>query len=432
MASYKNYIVKPTANNIFEGIALKEEHDFKEYSSLSLDDLKEKYVYLILKPQHFRFEIHQMHLPVFNKQAITLQLKARIDAQGFLSGSYKLFWKVIKKSDSTYTIFLVAISSEEIDPIISSLKERAKVKFRFITFLPCVLATLAKDEPQIIVHREKEGFWIVLAERSIPYYVEFVPVEKEASLSHFTTLTSRINFIQKFYQGNTGKEVSSILTTSLELKEHLEVIWTQNVKSVEGFNLYLAALEVSQSFNLVSEEEIAVFTFIEKNKKYVLGMYFLTIVFFALFWGFWFLNKTIEKKVSQKIEMLNQSVSELLSQYPQEKIKELQKIISKKKEIQNYPQVSELLYKLATLDADYAIDDLVIKQNGGNYQIVFRIEKKIQPENVISFYQGILNKVETFVSITNSTKEYNTENKILTLNIQGLLKSKGRGSWTGI
>jgi hypothetical protein len=422
MAGYKNYIIKPVAENAFEGIAFKGERDFKEYSSFSLEDLKGKHVYLILKPQNFRFEVFQMHIPVFKKQAITLQLKFRIDSQGFLTGPYKLFWKVIESLDSTYTIFSVAIPVGEVDPIIFSLKKRAKVKFRFIVFLPCVLATLAKDEPQIIVHREEEGIWLVLAEKSIPYYVEFIPVDKDIDLERFTTLTSRIDFIQKFYQGNTGKEVNSVLTTSSELKEHLEGILLRDVKSVEDFNLYLAVLEVSQRFNLVSEEELAVLTFIEKNKKYVLGMYFLTVVFFALFFGFWFLNKNIEKRVTQKIEMLNQSVNELLSQYPQEKIKELQNIISKKKEIQSYPQVSELLYKLATLDSDYAIDDLVIKQVGKDYQIKVLIEKKIEPENIISFYQGILGKMSSFVNITNSTKQYDSENKLLSLDIQGLLK----------
>jgi hypothetical protein len=186
---------------------------------------------------------------------------------------------------------------------------------------------------------------------------------------------------------------------------------------------------VCQKFNLLSEEEIAVLTFIEKNKKYVLGLYFLTIVFLALFSGFWLLNKNIEKDINQKIGMLNKSVSELLSQYPQEKIMELQSIISKKGEIQNYPQVSELLYKLATLDTDYAIDDLVIRQNENVYQIEVQIEKRIEPENIIDFYQNILRKIESFVSITSSTKQYDSENKVLTINIQGVLKPK---RWDGV
>jgi len=424
MASYKNYIIKPIAERSFEGIAFRNKHDFKEYFSLSLEDIKEKYVYLILKPQHFRFEIHRVHLPVFNKQAITLQLKNQIDSQAFLTGPYKLFWKVIESSDSTYTIFSVAIPVGEVNPIIFPLKEKAKVKFRSITFLPCVLAILAKNEPQIIVHKEIEGFWLIIAERSIPYYVEFISIDKDVSMSHFTALTSRINFIQKFYQRNTGKEVNSILTTSSELKEHLEAVWVQNVKSVEDFNFYLTTLEMSQKFNFLPEEEIVVQNFIEKNKKYILGMYFLTIVFLALFIGFLFLNKTLEKKVNQKIEILNQSVSELLSQNPPEKIKELQNLILKRKEIQSYPQASELLYKLVTLDTDYAIDDLEIKQNEKDYQIAVQIKKKIESENIISFYQNVLRKMEDFVSITNSTKQYNSENKILTLSIQGLLKTK--------
>jgi hypothetical protein len=114
----------------------------------------------------------------------------------------------------------------------------------------------------------------------------------------------------------------------------------------------------------------------------------------------------------------------LLSQYPQEKLKEYQGWFSKKKELQGYPQVSKLLYKLATLDVDYAIDDLVIKQKEKDYQIGVQIKKKIEPENIISFYQSVLSKIETFVNITNSTKKYDSESKILTLNIQGLLKPK--------
>jgi hypothetical protein len=424
MADYKNYIIKPIADNAFEGIAFKKGGDFKEYSFLSLENLKEKYVYLILKPQHFRFEIHRVHLPVFNKQAITLQLKNQIDSQVFLTGPYKLFWKVIESSDLTYTIFSVAIPVGEVDPIIFSLKEKAKVKFRSITFLPCVLAILAKNEPQIIVHKEIEGFWLIIAERSIPYYVEFISIDKDVSMSHFTALTFRINFIQKFYQKNTGKEVNSILTTSSELKEYLEAAWVQNVKSVEDFNFYLTTLEMSQKFNFLPEEEIVVQNFIEKNKKYVLGIYFLTIVFLTLFIGFLFLNMTLEKKINPKIEMLNQGVSELLSQNPPEKIKEFQDLILKREEIQSYPQASELLYKLVTLDTDYAIDDLEIKQNEKDYQIAVQIKKKIESENIISFYQNVLRKMGDFVSITNSTKQYNSENRILTLSIQGLLKTK--------
>jgi hypothetical protein len=427
MVGYKNYIIKPITDNTFEGIAFKERHDFKECTFLSLEDLKEKDVYLILKPQNFRFEIHQMHIPVFKKHAIAMQLKFRVDSQGFLSGPYKLFWKVIERLDSTYTIFLAAIPVNEVEPIISSLKERARVRFRFITFLPCVLATLAKEEPQIIVHKEKEGLWLVLAEKSIPYYVEFIPVEGEVNKNHITALTLRIDFIQKFYRGNMKKEVNSILLTSPELKELLKTVWLQNVRSVEDvkdFNLYLAMFEVSKKFNVLSEEEIAVLTFVEKNKKYVLGLFFLTIIFFALFLVFLFLNRAFEKQASQKIAILNQSVSELLSQYPPERLKEFQDLILKKKEVQSYPQVSELLYKLVTLDTDFAIDNLVIKQKERDYLIEIRIEKKIEPENMVVFYQNVLRKIEDFVSITNSTKQYDSKNRVLTLSIQGLLKPK--------
>jgi hypothetical protein len=106
--SFNNYILKQTYRSFFEGVAFKGKPGklvFEEHPSLTAEDLKGKYVYLILKPKTFYFEIYRVNMPVFNKQAMTLRLRDRIDTQGFLAGPYKLFWQVLEESRITLHCF---------------------------------------------------------------------------------------------------------------------------------------------------------------------------------------------------------------------------------------------------------------------------------------------------------------------------------------
>jgi hypothetical protein len=424
--NFKHYILKPISTGLFEGVAFKSKVGrlvFKEYSSLTADDLRGKYVYLILKPRIFHFEIYRVNLPVFNKKVLTLKLKDRINAQGLLDGPYKLFWQVLEKTDSLYTIFLFAIPANEFDPIVNSFKEVAKAKIKIITFLPFLLAKFAKTEPQIIIHKEKEGLWLVLAEKAIPYYVEFIPIDEIIGVD-YATLNARINFFQRLYRGDTGKEANIVSVTLPELKEGLESVGAQNIFLIENFNLYLTVFEVSQKFNLLSEEEFSVLRLMEMNQKLAYGMYTLSIIFLFLFCIFWYWNKNIEREINHKEGMTIQSINQLLSQYPPEKIKEFQNYVLRKKEVQTYPSVSEILYNLATLDTDYTINELTVGRVGQNYQISVQLQKRIEPEGITNFYQNILNKMSSFITVNNSTNSYNAENNIFTLNIQGVIKSR--------
>jgi hypothetical protein len=424
--SVKNYILKPTYTGFFEGVAFKGKPGklvFEEHPFLTAENLKGKYVYLILKPKTFYFEIYRVNMPVFNKQAMTLRLRDRIDTQGFLTGPYKLFWQVLEKTDLIYTVFLLAIPVNEFDPIVIPLKEVAKARIKFITFLPFLLARLSSAEPQIIVHKEKEGLWLTLAEKAIPYYVEFIPIDEMVGVD-FATLSSRINFFQRLYRGDTGKEANIVLVTSPELKEGLEGVGSQNISLAKNFNLYLTIFEVSQKFNLLSEEELSVLKFMEINKKLAYGMYGLSIIFLFLFCAFWYWNRNIEREISHKEGLTIQSINQLLSQYPSERIKEFQNYVLQKREFQAYPSVSEILYNLANLDTDYTISELTVERVGKDYQIRVQLEKKVEPEGITNFYQNILNKMSSFIIINNSTNHYNVENNTFSLNIQGIIKPK--------
>jgi hypothetical protein len=354
---------------------------------------------------------------------MTLRLRDRIDTQGFLTGPYKLFWQVLEKTDSTYTVFLLAIPVNEFDPIVIPLKEVAKARIKFITFLPFLLARLSSTEPQIIVHKEKEGLWLTLAEKAIPYYVEFIPIDEMVGVD-FATLSSRINFFQRLYRGDTGKEANIVSVTSPELKEGLGGVGSQNISLAENFNLFLTVFEVSQKFNLLSEEELSVLRFMEMNKKLAYGMYGLSIIFLSLFCAFWYWNRNIEREISHKEGLTIQSINQLLSQYPSEKIKQFQNYVLQKKEVQTYPSVSEILYNLANLDTDYTINELTVGRVGKDYQISVQLEKKIEPEGITNFYQNILNKMSSFIIINNSTNHYNVENNTFILHIQGIIKLK--------
>jgi len=424
--NFKNYILKTTSTGFFEGVAFKGKPGklvFEEHPSFTIEDLKGKYVYLILKPKTFYFEIYRVNMPVFNKQAMTLRLRDRIDTQGFLAGPYKLFWQVLEKTDSIYTVFLLAIPVNEFDPFVIPLKEVAKARIKFITFLPFLLAKLSSTEPQIIIHKEKEGLWLTLAEKAIPFYVEFIPIDEMVGIN-YATLSSRINFFQRLYRADTGKEANIVAVTSLELKEGLEGVGSQNVFLVENFNLFFTIFEVSQKFNLLSEEELSVLRFMEINKKLAYGMYALSIIFLSLFCGFWYWNRNIEQEINHKEGLTIQSINQLLSQYPPEKIKEFQNYMLQKKEVQAYPSVSEILYNLANLDTDYTINELTVERIGKDYQISVQLEKKIEPEGITNFYQNILNKMGRFIIINNSTNQYNAENNIFSLHIKGIIKQK--------
>ncbi|MCI4454431.1 MAG: hypothetical protein JHC25_05745, partial [Thermodesulfobacterium sp.] len=91
---FKNYIIKPTDTaGYFEAFAFEGKPGkfvSEYYPSLALSDLENKNIYLLLKPKTFYFEIYRVNMPVFNKQAMTLRLRDRIDTQGFLTGPYKL------------------------------------------------------------------------------------------------------------------------------------------------------------------------------------------------------------------------------------------------------------------------------------------------------------------------------------------------------
>ena len=424
---FKNYILKTTSTGLFEGIGFKSKLGkivFEEYPSLTADDLKGKYAYLILKPRTFHYEIYKINLPVFNKKIITLRLRERINAQGILDGPYKLFWQVLEKTDTVYTVFLLAIPTKDFDPIFLSLKETAKARIKFITFFPFLLATLSSDdEPQIIVHKEKEGIWLTLAEKAVPYYVEFIPIDEIAE-GNYATLSYRINFLQGLYRSETRKEVNFISVTSSELKEGLESAGFQNVFLIEKFNSYLIIFKVSQKFNFLSEEELSVLRFMEMNKKLTYGLYALSIIFLSLFCAFWYWNKDIEREISHKEKLINQNISQMLSQFPPEKIKEFQNYILRKKEVQTYPSVSEILYNLVTLDTDYTINELTVERVDKDYQISMQLQKKIEFENITNFYQNVLNKMNSFMIVNNSTNSYNAKTNTFVLNIQGIIKPR--------
>jgi len=286
-----------------------------------------------------------------------------------------------------------------------------------------LLAKLSSAEAQIIVHKEKEGLWLTLAEKAIPYYVEFIPIDEMVGID-YATLSSRINFFQRLYRADTGREANIVSVTSFELKEGLEGVGSQNISLVENFNLYFTIFELSQKFNLLSEEELSVLRFMEMNKKLAYGMYALSIFFLSLFGAFWYWNRNIEREISHKEGLTIQSINQLLSQYPSEKIKEFQNYVLQKKELQAYPSAREILYYLANLDTDYTISELTVERVGKDYQISVQLEKKVEPENIANFYQNILNKMGSFIIINNSTNQYNAENNNFSLHIQGIIKPK--------
>jgi len=153
-------------------------------------------------------------------------------------------------------------------------------------------------------------------------------------------------------------------------------------------------------------------------------MYALSIIFLFLFCAFWYWNRNIEREINHKEGLTIQSINQMLTQYPSEKIKEFQNYVLQKKEVQNYPQVSEILYYLANLDTDYTINELTVGRVGKDYQISVQLEKKIEPEGITNFYQNILNKMGSFIIINNSTNQYNVENNTFSLHIQGIIKPK--------
>jgi hypothetical protein len=162
----------------------------------------------------------------------------------------------------------------------------------------------------------------------------------------------------------------------------------------------------------------------EINKKLAYGMYALSIIFLSFFWAFWYWNRNIEREISHKEGLIIQSINQLLSQYPSEKIKEFQNYVLQKKEVQDYPSVSEILYNLANLDTDYTINELTVERVGKDYQIHVQLEKKVEPEGITNFYQNVLNKIGSFIIINNSTNQYNVENNTFTLHIKGIIKPK--------
>ena len=153
-------------------------------------------------------------------------------------------------------------------------------------------------------------------------------------------------------------------------------------------------------------------------------MYGLSILLLIFLGSTWFFNKKIEKEIERKEAILTQSINQLLSQYPQDVIKQFQDYLTVKKELEGYPKVSEIIYNLTNLNEDYSINDLSIVRSGKDYQITLQFEKKIEPDRVANFYYSLLTKINEFIATNETDTRYNIESKVLSVYVKGVVKNR--------
>jgi len=360
-----------------------------------------------------------------------LRLRDRVETQGYLSGPYKLFWHVLEKADTIYTVSVLAIPVVELDPIVNSLKEVAQAKIRGLFFLPILIAQQVlkeenipeKDQPMIVLYREKEAIWLTLCEKGILHYVERIPIDEMLGIN-FDILANRINVYQSLFRADKGKEVKAIVTYSPEILEGLKSLNLEGILIDSETSLYLTALQLKGDFNLLSEEERAIIKLMEINVKTAYVMYAISTILLLGTVVCWLWNKNLEKEIKIKENMLVESINSLLAHYPAEKIKYFQNYIIRKRELESYPSPSEILLRTLELDENIIINEFQVIKSGNDYQITIGFTRKASPQELSYVVQRLTEKINAYIDVRNSLTNYDTANHTLKVQINGIIKRR--------
>lgn len=424
----KNLVIKPLKDGLYEGIGFEgKPHKIKKfeyYPALTLQELKNKRIYLILKPTHFFFENYTISLPVYSPEIVRLKLQDRVNTLGYFTKPVNIYWKVVEKRDSFYKLAYLALESELIDAEIAKLKNLGNARLEVVTFLPFVLAkTISKEHgDKILIHREREGLWILIISNGNVYFIEFFPVDEFLGIN-VDELKGRLSFLQNFYYRESQRNLETIFLTREEL---LEVVKDLNyqVRVIEGdYQEFLNVFQVDSEYNFLPAEERAIKEVLEFNYRASIVMFILSLLLIASAVGLYVINREIEREIRQKEVHINESLQKLFAQYPENMLKNLRSYLEERIKLQQSPEPESLLITIVETFRGTKITDLEIRKEGDVYLLNLKGEKSLPEQEVTTFVSELLLKVDSFALVSESNIDYSVLDNKINFEIKGKLRS---------
>ncbi len=424
---YKFYIVKPLKEDLFEGLGIEGKlpspKKLEYFSVLTSEELKGKKVFLILKNPQFFYELYGLNLPVYSDEILKLRLTDRVNTTGYLTGPYYLYWKILKKEGNFYELSYLALENRELLRLKNLLKGVTKSKLEGISFLPFALARVFKDvkEESLLIHREKEGLWILIFKEGLPLYIEFFQVDELLGIN-FDELTGRLNFLKNLFYRDHSKELTRIYLFSEDLKEGLENSGFEVILQEIQFPEFLYAPLVEASFNLLPEEERAVKEVMEGNYKISYAFIGLALIFLLFSFFLKKVNSELEKEMSKKEALITESINRFLSEYPEDKIRNFRTYLEERERLIRNPSPERLLYNIVKACEGFKINSFEIKEGNNTYHISLSGEKSAYPQEANILTQELLKKLGSFMEIQQNQFDYFQEKNIIIFKISGKLK----------
>lgn len=421
---YKRFILKPISENTFSAVAFisKKNKIIKyEYIPLiTLEEIKNKEVYLILKPSHFFYEVYHLNLPLFQSEIVKLRLQERLNSLGYFNKPVELYWKVLKKEGNFYKISYLALEQEEIIKYFTKFRTLISAKLEVITFLPLALSAILEDEEdKIIIHREKEGLWITFLSNKVPYNIEFFPIDVALGIN-WVDLISRINFLLNLFYRETQREIKKLYLSNLEDYEELKKTNLEIYLIEKPYAEYFGVLQVDSAFNFLPEEEKTLIEVLKNNYKIAYGFLALAL----LFWGFGIslhlLNSNIEKDINRKESIIKESINRLFLHYPEAKVQALRTYLEERENLKRMPKVENSLLHLFYSLQDTYITQLELKNGTQTYEVFIVGEKKAPLSELNTFSQNFAKELSKHLIIKNIDFSY--EGNKINFKVSGNLK----------
>lgn len=425
---YKKVIIKNVSEDKYEGILYEGKiTKIKRYEFLpeiSLSELKNKEVFLILKTNRFFFENYTITLPVYSPEIIKLKIKERINSLGYFGKEVNIYWKVVEKSDSQYRVCYLALERDFVENEIKKIKEIAGAKLQAVTFLPfSLIGSIPKDSvDKLVVHQEKDGLWLLIMSNGCLHYIEFFTVDEFLGIN-FDDLTKRISFLRNLYYRDTQKSINIIYTSDEHLLDMLKSLNVEIRKIESEYPEYFGISNLDWKFNFLPEEERALKKVLEVNLKISYGIFFASVILFILTLIVHRLNSEIEKKIKQQELMINDSLQRLFSQYPENKLKTYRLYLLERQKLIKIPNSDIILSQIITTFEGVKLNQFIVKKEGDKYFFLLQGEKIGTTSEAPLLAERISRRLSPNFEIKESRIDYfQAESKII-FEIKGTLRN---------
>lgn len=427
----KSFLIKPVGKDLFEGISFEGKpgkvKEVSYHAALTTEELKSSKIYLLLKPRTFFYEIYSLNLPILNPKVIKLRLTERVNTLGYFSKPIDFCWKVLERKGEHLKIAYLALDSDELNYYSNLFRETLRCKLERMVFLPLALAAnfSGLEQTSFILHREREGIWLLATKQGLPLLIEFMPVD-ELIGPNFEEVGRRLSFIKNILLRDFQEDIKAFYTTSSEIKEGLEKLGLTVELFGESNPELWGILKVDGAFDFLPEEERIIKGVMEFNKKASYILLGLAVFFLMVGLTLRYFNHNLIKEIQHKEGLLQESLQKLLHDYPEAKIAAFLNYLEERKKLKSAPKPDELLISIIRAFNGTKITLLEIKRQSGppspqvapyaaqpnstpqpgsttqslpgfDYSFVVEGEKKASPQEINSFAQELNKNLSTFL-----------------------------------